>query len=158
MPAISAWKKAAARAMLEAVSFKYDWSFRQSYNFVKQALGYVYRRADALKDFRTWKGTWEKEYATRHYDINAPITQRIMVETELSQDYRYRVFFDVTYKNKATGYIFTRRKSLYTNQALTFSQLQEEYKERWAMIAEKYELEIEKFENVNLWHNRGWGY
>lgn len=153
MAAVTGWMKAAARAMLESISYKYDWSFRASYSFVRQQLGYGYRREVMLKDFNNFKAKAGGEAAVRAWDSLKPVSRRLMVDTELRQPYKYRAYMDVTQRDVKTGEVWTRRSSMYTDFADTFLDVEIEYRYNWTEMMSKYDIHIVGFEMVAIEHD-----
>jgi len=155
MPRITPQMKSWAFNMLKAVSFKYDWSFNKSINFVREQLGYCYRTSDALEDFRRWKGTLKYQYHVERLHDSSFIPERLIVDTDLHRAHKYRVFEMVKMRNKETGEEMWSMKSHFSDNYLTKGQYAWEFVDWFNRKYKDYEWEAVDARVTNLWHNVG---
>jgi len=155
MPRITPQMRSWAFNMLKSISFKYDWSFSTSINFVREQLGYCYRTSEALEDFRRWKGTLKYQYATERLAESSFIPERLIVDTDLHNPYKYRVFEMVKMRNVETGQEMWGMKSHFSDNYLTKGGYAWEFVEEFNKRYEGYEWQAVEARVVNLWHNVG---
>lgn len=127
---------------------------------VRQArtLGLSYRRTIMLGDIREFTGLMRREKAVRAVVRSVLPSRSVMVETELRRARRYRVFGDVTYRNRLTGEEFTQTVSFYDDELRSLDQWEEEYERQKEEAEYREDLEIVKVDFRAIEHNRGFRY
>ncbi len=121
-------------------------------------LGYGYRRTTMLADIRYIRGLPQQESVVRKQPLDQIFCKDRMSEQDLTQDRKYRIHYEVDAYNRATGEVFTVRRSMYSD---TWRSPEEWIDEFWAKYGrEQYDasMNILGFSVVNVEHNKDYRY
>lgn len=129
----------------------------QVYNLLRGA-GLSYRKQDVLSDYRSTAGLIKNEKPFRNLPDDVQPGRNVIVETDLRQDRRYRVYAEVTYYDPEADIYDTQIKSMYTNQLQTKDQYAQAFDQFLVQRAYPTELDMEGVEIIGIEHNRGLNY
>lgn len=123
-----------------------------------QSQGGSYRRIDMLNDIRKMEDRLKYEKQTLAIPFNEKVPRRLMIETDLKQQAKYRIQGYMTVYDEDTDSYLTQKASFYTDNYSETGDYAEAFTTAYWSKYQEEALEITEFQTRNVEHNKGWDY
>lgn len=125
---------------------------------IARQAGGGYRYQNMLEDARKFTGRVKYQTQIERLGYDAVVPKAFMVETELEQTAKYRVFGQVTLYDEESDSYLTQNASFYTDDLDTVGNYGQAFENFYAGRYDEQDLEIAEFKQTGIEHNRGWDY
>jgi len=126
-------------------------------NIARQAGG-SYRYQDMRDDARKFTERIKYQGSIERLNVNDVVPRAWIVETELNQATRYRVFGMATYYDDETDQYLQKKVSFYTDDYAKTGDYGQSFFDYFGGRYADEDLEIMEFKTIGLEHNAGWSY
>ena len=123
-----------------------------------QRSGNSYRRTDMLADVRQISGLHKYEKAVRNVGTNEVIPKGYMVNSDLKQPYKYRVYGKTNYYDPDTDSYVTVSESFYTDDLAKKGDWEEIYSKSYDDRYPEGGMEFTNFNITSIEHHVGYSY
>ncbi len=123
-----------------------------------QALGGKMRREDAINYIRKLESRVKYEPLIQKLNMNQTVPRGWMVETDLGNQGKYRVFGQATFWDEQTQDYFQQRVSFYTDDYSNTGEYSDAFGKHFGSLYQEEDMEFIDFKQGGLEHNVGWEY
>ena len=120
--------------------------------------GATYHNQTMRDDARVLTGRVKYHEAIKNLTGNQVVGRGWMVEAQLKQPAKYRVFGEAEYWNPVTNQMDTKLKSFYTNDLKKKEWYESDFLEYQPVSETDPETRYYSFNQVGMEHNKGWDY
>lgn len=125
---------------------------------IARASGGGYRYQDMRDDARKFTGRVKYQGAIERLSYNDVVPRGWMVETELKQPVKYRVFGKATFFDEESGQYLQKNVSFYTNDLAKTGDYGQSFFDTFQGRYESEDFPITEFKVTGMEHNSGFGY
>jgi len=123
-----------------------------------RAQGGSYRYQDMRDDARAFTDRIKYQGSIEKLSTNAVVPKGWMVETELSQATRYRVFGNATFYDNETNRYYQQKVSFFTNDLAETGEYGKAFFDQFTGTYQQEDLDLMEFKTIGMEHNEGWTY
>lgn len=120
---------------------------------IAQGYGGSYRRQDMLTDYRKFADRMKYQARVQALPFDGAVPKSWMVQTELQQPTKYRVFGSATIYDWETDQAFTKTVSFYTDEWKTTGEYGVDFQDHFQMGYEDENLEVIEFQQIAMEHD-----
>lgn len=123
-----------------------------------RTMGLSYRRQDMFRDVNELRDLNLLKQPTQDLPWDSIPKRNVMVETELKQFRKYRIYANVTYRDVKTGAESRQIISFYSNERRTKDEWITEYIDMKTAADYRPDVYVAQMDIWGIEHNRGWSY